>query len=160
MLGDKIKQIRKTKNISQREFAKILAIPVSTLANYENNHRQPNIETLNKISEALGVSITELIEWDNLNEDETHKAIAKILAPYNKNEERSLQLQSKISYALHDIINFAEKTYNVRLFENIYLEKENTYTSDSEYIELHDNVTLIIQNKIDKLIKDKFNAEK
>ena len=59
MLGDKIKQIRKTKNISQREFAKILAIPVSTLANYENNHRQPNIETLNKISEALGVSITD-----------------------------------------------------------------------------------------------------
>lgn len=60
MLGDKIKQIRKDKNISQKEFAKILKIPVSTLANYENNHREPSIDMLNKIAESLGVSISEL----------------------------------------------------------------------------------------------------
>ncbi|MEN8078222.1 helix-turn-helix transcriptional regulator [Clostridioides difficile] len=60
MLGDKIKQIRKDKNISQKKFAEILEIPVSTLANYENNHRQPNIETLYKISSALNISPVDL----------------------------------------------------------------------------------------------------
>lgn len=59
-LGDKIKTIRIQKKISQKDFAKLLEIPISTLANYENNHREPKIETLNKIANALGVSINDL----------------------------------------------------------------------------------------------------
>lgn len=70
MLGDKIKQIRKDKNISQKKFAEILEIPVSTLANYENNHRQPNIETLYKISNALSVSPVEL--FPNASDNNTN----------------------------------------------------------------------------------------
>ncbi len=62
MLGDKIKQLRKNKNINQKEFAEILNIPVSTLANYENNHRQPNIETLKKISKYLDIPIANIID--------------------------------------------------------------------------------------------------
>ena len=30
--------------------------------NYENNHREPNIETLNKIATALGVTINDLVK--------------------------------------------------------------------------------------------------
>ncbi|MCB2295818.1 helix-turn-helix domain-containing protein [Clostridium algoriphilum] len=62
-IGKNIKQLRIEKGISQKEFARILNnMPVSTLANYENNHREPNIETLTKIATALGVSINDLIE--------------------------------------------------------------------------------------------------
>ena len=61
MIGDKIKQIRKDKNISQKDFAKILKMPVSTLANYENNHREPNIETLRSIAKALEVDLNQLL---------------------------------------------------------------------------------------------------
>lgn len=80
MLGDKIKQIRKDKKISQKDFAEILEIPVSTLANYENNHREPSIDTVYKISNALGISPLELFpdsnttntsfEYQNLGTDE------------------------------------------------------------------------------------------
>lgn len=78
MLGDKIKQIRKAKNISQKDFAKILKIPVSTLANYENNHREPNIDTLNKISNALDVSPLELFpnhDTDDSNHENEYSYI-------------------------------------------------------------------------------------
>ncbi|MDU7363911.1 helix-turn-helix transcriptional regulator [Clostridium sp.] len=61
MLGDRIKEARKNKGFSQKEFANILEIPVSTLANYENNHREPNIETLEKIAKNLSISTNELI---------------------------------------------------------------------------------------------------
>ena len=62
-IGNKIKQLRNEKGISQKEFARILNnMPVSTLANYENNHREPSIGTLAKIATALGVSINDLIE--------------------------------------------------------------------------------------------------
>lgn len=60
MIGDNIKSIRQSKKISQKEFAKMLGIPVSTLANYENNHREPKIEILKKIASTLGVSTNEL----------------------------------------------------------------------------------------------------
>lgn len=63
-IGDRIKQIRLSKNISQKQLASILNIPVSTLANYENNHREPKIETLKKIANALNIKLTDLMNDD------------------------------------------------------------------------------------------------
>lgn len=60
-IGDNIKKIRKNKGITQKDLAKMLDdMPVSTLANYENNHRQADVQTLNKIAEALKVSFDDL----------------------------------------------------------------------------------------------------
>ncbi|KAJ49440.1 helix-turn-helix domain-containing protein [Clostridium tetanomorphum DSM 665] len=64
-IGDKIKQIRMNKKISQKDLAKQLDMPVSTLANYENNHREPNIKMLTKISRVLDVDIAKLLEEPN-----------------------------------------------------------------------------------------------
>lgn len=60
-IGENIKKYRKALNISQKDLAKKLNMPISTLANYENNHREPNIETLNKIAVVLGVTINDLV---------------------------------------------------------------------------------------------------
>ena len=68
-IGDRIKEIRKSLNFSQKDFANKLNIPISTLANYENNHRQPNIETLKNIANGLNVNFSDLIEDDEILED-------------------------------------------------------------------------------------------
>lgn len=60
-VGENIKKYRKALNISQKDLAKKLNMPISTLANYENNHREPNIETLNKIATVLRVTINDLL---------------------------------------------------------------------------------------------------
>jgi|GEM_PF-1693757 len=60
-IGDRIKDIRITKGIKQKDFAKKLSIPTSTLANYETNRRPVSIEVLNKIADALEVSINDLL---------------------------------------------------------------------------------------------------
>lgn len=60
--GNNIKKCRLDKGINQKEFAKILGIPVSTLANYENNHREPKTEILIKIADALLIPIDELLD--------------------------------------------------------------------------------------------------
>ncbi|NFA43994.1 XRE family transcriptional regulator [Clostridium botulinum] len=65
-IGDNIKRIRTNKKISQKDFAIAIDMPISTLANYENNHREPNIETLTKIANALGIPASELITEENL----------------------------------------------------------------------------------------------
>lgn len=70
-IGENIKKHRKSLNISQKQLAEKLNMPISTLANYENNHREPNIETLNKIATALGVTINDLVnvEAEKSNEN-------------------------------------------------------------------------------------------
>lgn len=60
-IGDKIKAYRKSLNLTQSDMAKKTGLPRSTYANYENNTREPNENTLNKICTALGISLSELL---------------------------------------------------------------------------------------------------
>lgn len=152
MLGDKIKEIRKHKKVSQKEFAKILGIPASTLANYENNHREPNADMIIKISKSLGVSPTDLFDWDTLNEEQTHLTISKIVG----DESKSTQMESKISYSLISIFEFASKLYGDDLFINENIDFLNT----PEYHELFCNISDLIENKINKLINERDNKTK
>lgn len=80
MIGNNIKKIRKTKQISQKDFAELLKIPVSTLANYENNHREPNIETLNKISQHLNIPLKTLLA-DEIFEKEILNRSINLMIP-------------------------------------------------------------------------------
>ena len=69
-IGDRIKKIRIDKKISQKSMAKMLDnMPVSTLANYENNHREPNLDTLNKIAKVLNVTIATFLDVDKKQEE-------------------------------------------------------------------------------------------
>lgn len=67
MLGDKLKQLRKQKGISQEELANALHINRGTYAHYEINKRQPDFAILKKLSEFFGVSLDFML--DNLPAD-------------------------------------------------------------------------------------------
>lgn len=58
--GDLIKQARKNANLTQKELSEKLGIAYQTLAQWENNLRNPKIETLERIAAALGVDSVEL----------------------------------------------------------------------------------------------------
>lgn len=64
MIGDKIKQIRKQAGLTQKELAEQLGTTQQNLAQYENGKRRPKIETIEKIADALEVSIYNLMEFD------------------------------------------------------------------------------------------------
>ena len=44
----KLKELRKTENITQEKFAKKINIKLSTYKQYETNRTEPDIETLKK----------------------------------------------------------------------------------------------------------------
>jgi transcriptional regulator with XRE-family HTH domain len=54
-IGKSIKELRKKKNLSQKDLAKNANITQAALSKIENGKR-PGIETLKKISSVLGVS--------------------------------------------------------------------------------------------------------
>ena len=64
-IGNIIKKYRKQLNLTQEQMATKLNIPRSTYANYENNTREANTETLFKISDVLGINVFSLIKEAN-----------------------------------------------------------------------------------------------
>jgi transcriptional regulator with XRE-family HTH domain len=60
-LGDRIKDLRKQKNLSQSELADKVGISYAQIGRYETKGAQPPAETLKKIADALGVSPDYLI---------------------------------------------------------------------------------------------------
>lgn len=54
MLGDRIKELRNEKGITQQQLADLLTVAKSTIGMWENNKREPDIETIKKIADILG----------------------------------------------------------------------------------------------------------
>lgn len=63
--GKRIREVRKSKGYTQEQLAIAAGIAVNSLSRYENNERQPNIEILTRIANALNMSMGEFM-WDNL----------------------------------------------------------------------------------------------
>lgn len=64
-VGERIKQARKKSNMTQRELADKIGTTHQNISQYERDLRNPKIETLQKICEALNISITDLLTIDS-----------------------------------------------------------------------------------------------
>lgn len=60
--GTKIKEIRKQKGLTQKQLGDLCGIADSNIRKYENGKQNPKIETLQKIADALGCDILDLME--------------------------------------------------------------------------------------------------
>lgn len=82
-IGQTIKRIRKQKGIKQYIFAKQSNITPAYLSQIENNLKEPNLSTLNKISESLGVplSILFFLSLDSKDVKSEKRAAFEIIAP-------------------------------------------------------------------------------
>lgn len=56
-IGAKIKNLRKSRKLTQEDFANKIGISRSTLSCYETNQRTPNLKTLQIICEAFAVGL-------------------------------------------------------------------------------------------------------
>lgn len=61
-IGDRIKAARNTIKLTQKELASKSGIAEITIRQYESNKRQPRLEYLDKIAEALGVDVWNLYD--------------------------------------------------------------------------------------------------
>jgi len=62
-IGGKIKEWRKTKDLTQDALAKKADMPYTTLAKIESDVIQnPSLQTITKIAEGLGISLDELVK--------------------------------------------------------------------------------------------------
>ena len=87
-LGKKIKQIRKSKNLTQERLAEIIVLEVPSLSNIETGKFAPSVDTLQKLSDVLDVD-----PWDfyYFNEVSEEKMVSEINFAI-KNDARLLKI--------------------------------------------------------------------
>lgn len=66
--GKMIEVLRKKRGLSQGDLAKKIHVTKQTISNYETSKRMPDVETLEKIADALGVPMSSLVSRDDQRE--------------------------------------------------------------------------------------------
>lgn len=90
--GELIKAQRKKRGLTQKELGKRLGVSYQTVAQWENNLRNPKIETLRKIADALECNISDLDCTKSIIA-EVANAIVSHEYPEIKNFSRNAMLQ-------------------------------------------------------------------
>ena len=84
LLGKKIKELRKSRGLTQEKLAELAGIEIPSLSNIENGKNYPNNETLEKIALALRIKPYQLFIFDYHRNYED--LIAEMTASMQKNE--------------------------------------------------------------------------
>lgn len=84
----KIKELRESRKIKQKEMAEILQVPNNTYNQWENEKRQPDHDMLVRIAEYFGVTVDYLLG----REEEPQKEKSPSNDGLSENEKVMLQL--------------------------------------------------------------------
>ena len=66
LLGARIKELRKSRGLSQNELSERIGIDAKHLSRIEVGNSYPSLDTLERISQALGVEIKDVFEFSHV----------------------------------------------------------------------------------------------
>ena len=129
-LGKRIKDIRKSLNLTQSEFAKKLGVTSMTISRYENGFREPNLNMLEKISLFFDVDLyfffqtvtDSLKEWNDYQNKEAH--IDSITLGYIAEKESEFKFTNP---EIEKLVNIADQLNAEGKKEAVKRVEELTY---------------------------------
>lgn len=98
---EKLKLLRKQRNLTQTDVANHLKITVSAYGNYELGQRSPTPETLIKLADFFGVSVDYLLGLDDNTES---ASVAPLGETLTASERDLLSAFRKLSPASQDLL--------------------------------------------------------
>jgi transcriptional regulator with XRE-family HTH domain len=110
--GDRLRLLRESENLSQKELGNILNIPSQNISKYELNKRQPDFDTLKRIATHFNVSIDFLLDHNptNSTKNQIDYEYVNLLIKRNKDLFDSIiRASDKQLQALYDIWAFIKK---------------------------------------------------
>lgn len=129
-IGEKIKCFRKEAGLTQKKLGEISGTSETTIKQYELGKRQPRIEQLEKIADALNLHILDLLDDRGAFD------------LYSKYDNAALKYYKEIGYELiyeNNYIIISHNGYGYKIPNNIFLEIE-------------DDLRLNAESKIEKII--------
>ena len=144
-LGERIKAARKQRGMTQRELAQKVGISVNSLSRYETGERQPNIETLSKIAEALGVDPVEITYGKQEKEPEPQEPP---LLPFDNGKRDTMKAQT-ILEAVVELMKISgnPERYNITADQQdiletvIYILKMDALEIAEKYLNIKKDLT-------------------
>lgn len=92
-LGARIRELRKSKDITQEELVEVIGSDTNNLSRIENGKKFMSADKLAKIADALKVDIKELFDFGHILSDEELKA--EIIASINTLSSKQLRYVHK-----------------------------------------------------------------
>lgn len=70
LLGKRLRELRKRKGINQEKLAEYINVEPATISNIENGKNYPSMINLENIIKVLGVTFTEVFDFEHKNNSE------------------------------------------------------------------------------------------
>lgn len=105
--GEKVKEIRKRKGLSQLELGEKMQVSQQAIGKYEKTLDQPKMATVRKIANALGVPLSELVtDWSQFSPEEICEDMQDNDIDYSAIDPRQAVNNNRIINKFHNL-NFA-----------------------------------------------------
>nr|WP_300839722.1 helix-turn-helix transcriptional regulator [uncultured Acetatifactor sp.] len=139
-VAENIKRIRKEKHLTQKQLGEKCGMSESTLRQYEIGYRNPKIETIKKIADALEVGLWEIVELDQMDLDTRIQEIKKMVAlltPEGLEEFERLTIESinenqeSIQKEQEEAAKKAPRAYIIENGKRVEVDKPIKFTSPS-----------------------------
>ena len=62
MFGKNLKYYRLKNNMTKKALSEAIGVTPMAITNYENNERQPSMDTIKKLAEVLNIRVTDFLE--------------------------------------------------------------------------------------------------
>lgn len=101
-IGEKIKELRTIKKLSQVKLAELVDVKPNTVCDWEHNRYFPDVQTIRKICDALDTTPNYLIIDTHTTNDETFdkKTLARLLAYYTKLNDKDKETVNQLVESL------------------------------------------------------------
>ena len=127
-LGERIKELRKEKGLTQEHLAQKLSFNRATLASWEVGRSLPDIDTLTKLAEFFGVSIDFLLDRTTIphvmSREEVVLQDGKAIKPEYISEECAIEA-AKIIERAGKILNQEEKKFLLNMIKTYSASEGN-----------------------------------
>ncbi len=100
-LSEKLKSLRKSKNVSQEKLAQYLNVSFQAVSKWENGGTYPDISLLPEIARYFGITVDELLQAEKLDEEKL----------YREYEEKTAEMYRN-GHSFSDLISIWEEAYH------------------------------------------------
>ena len=104
-IGEKIKKLRKERNLSQAQVAIKIGTDARRISNYENNINIPTTDLLVKIAEIFNVSMDYLVKADVENTATTPIRDKKLLEQFEEVDRMPEEEKKHIMFLIQSVID-------------------------------------------------------
>ena len=133
-VGDKIRKYRIDAGQTQQQLAERIGVATITIRQYELGKREPNLETLQKIAEALGVEPWQLMGYDGsirvdtgkhsdkpLSEqiEDLHKAMQRLGEAFKPTDDEMLKMNCNAVFSYMEKMNRAGQAVVVKTAQTL-----------------------------------------